>query len=148
MRLRRWAIAIPAVKASICAAIGLLALTLALTLRGGQYDLLPVALGIVSMPVLLGAITYVLAAFLLSRGGLVWRSLGASLEVAATLVIAWQLIQLHYALWDIFRNSVWIALPAIWAAPSVLVVAGAFWPISRDGRALPSPTGSVDIAKR
>src|SRR6476469_8029434 len=89
MRLRRLAVAIPAAKGGICGVIGILGVALALTLRGGQYDLLPLGLGFVSMPILVAAITYLLAAFLLSRGGLAWRAIGALLDAAPSVAALW-----------------------------------------------------------
>lgn len=144
MRLRRWAVAIPAVKGGICGVIGVLALALALTLKGGQYDLLPVGLGLVSMPILLAAITYLLAAFLLSRGGLVWRSIGALLDAAPNLLALWILNPLGIGPSHPASIALAIFLVGIWLP----VLVGAFRPTSDVGRALPPPTGSLGTEKR
>lgn len=144
MRLRRWAVAIPAVKGGICAVIGVLAFALAATLRGGQYDLLPVGLGLISIPILLAAITYLLAAFLLSRSGLVWRSIGVLLDAAPNLLALWILNPLGIDPSNPTSIALVVFLVGIWLP----VLAGAFRPTSDAGRPFPPPTGSLGTEKR
>ena len=128
-RLRRAEVAIPAVKGLICGAIGGLLLALSFALIGPYSDGLPLFLFLYSLPCLLAAILYLIAAFLLARARAVWRVPGALLDAAASLAISWALVSIFlegraaYGDWPL---SISIAIAAIWVGALLPVVVGAF----------------------
>jgi hypothetical protein len=88
MALKRATIIIPAVKGLICGAIGVSFLALSFALTGPEWSFVPFGLFIFSVPCLLAAIVYLIAAFLLARTRFVWRTLGVLLDAAASLAIS------------------------------------------------------------
>lgn len=122
MRLRRAAVVIPIVRGSICGALGALALIGALALKGPNWGFVPFALFVYSIPLLLTAIVYFVAAFLLARRWIVWRALGALLDTAPSLLIAWALVAEGMVLSE--ELPFLLAFAAIWAGAVVPVVVG------------------------
>jgi len=133
-RLRRAAVVIPAIKGVICALIGGSYLAYSLIVTGAGADLLPAALFLLSLPALLAAIWYLVAALLLARVWMVWRSLGALLDAVASLLISWALVEEGIVLSGLdWALPISIAIAAIWVGALLPVFAGAFGPTRPDG---------------
>lgn len=92
MGLRRAAVALPAAKGLLFGVVGGVALALSFTLEGPQWSLIPFALFVYSVPLLVAALVYLSAAFLLARARAVWHVAGALLDAAASLTISWALV--------------------------------------------------------
>jgi len=96
--------------------------------------LLPAALFLLSLPALLAAIWYLVAALLLARVWMVWRSLGALLDAVASLLISWALVEEGIVLSGLdWALPISIAIAAIWVGALLPVFAGAFGPTRLDG---------------
>ena len=124
MRLRRAAFVIPTVRGALFGTVAALALLGAFTLKGPEWSFVPFALFVYSIPFFALALVYTIAAILLAKRWVVWRSLGALLDVAPSLLIAWALVVEVMALPRYFPLLVPIA--AVWACASIPVVVGAF----------------------
>jgi hypothetical protein len=144
MRLKRATVVLPVVQGLICGAIGVSFLALSVALKGPEWSFVPIGLFLFSVPCLLAAILYLIAAFLLGRGRAVWRVPGALLDAAASLAISWALVwaflegRAAYGDWPL---SISIAVAAIWAGALLPVFVGAFRPSGLT-------TESADGAKR
>ena len=150
MRLRRAAVAIAAVKGFICGAIGGAALAYSLLARGPQVGFLAFGLFVLSLPVLLAAITYFLAAFLLARAPKAWRVSGALMDTAASLAVSWALVEEGTVLdrMDSPLSIVLFAIAATWVGASLPGLVAAFRRTSIGVERSDSPTGSVGSAQR
>jgi len=135
MRLRRAAVIIPVIKGIICAVIGGSALASSFIFTGPNADLWPVALFVFSLPWLLAAAVYWIAAFLLARTLVVWRVSGALLAglVSAALAVAlvvegWVQTQEPPFSLGIWPLGISIAIAALWIGGLVPIFLGAFRP--------------------
>ena len=148
MRHGRAAVIIPAIKGVICGLIGGSALAYSATATGPYAGSLPAVLFFFSLPWLLAAIWYVIAAILLARARVVWRVPGAFLDAAASLVISWVLVEAglvnSYLDWPL---PISIAIAAIWVAALLPVFAGAFRPTASSAQRSDSPSDAREGPK-
>ena len=129
MSPRRAAVVIPAVKGLISGAVGGCLLALSFLLIGPYSSFLPLALFLFSLPCLLTAVVYLIAAFMLARDRVVWRMPGALLDAAASLAISGTLVSTFWGGWPPEidgRLAVSIAFSAIWLGALIPVFLGAF----------------------
>jgi hypothetical protein len=127
MGLRRAAVALPTAKGLLFGVVGVLALALSFALKGPEFSFVPFALFVYSIPLLLAAIVYLIAAFLLARARAVWRVPGALLDAAASLTISWALVAFFFGARDAYGDApfaISIAIAVAWAGTSLPAVAG------------------------
>ena len=122
MGLRRAAVALPTAKGLLFGVVGGLALALSLALKGPEFSFVPFALFVYSIPFLVAAIVYLIAAFLLARARAVWQVPGALLDAAASLMISWALVAFFFGAREAYGDApfaISIAVAAAWAATSL-----------------------------
>jgi phage shock protein PspC (stress-responsive transcriptional regulator) len=122
MGLRRAAVALPMAKGLLFGVVGGLALALSFDLKGPEFSFVPFALFVYSIPLLVAAIVYLIAAFLLARARAVWRVPGALLDAAASLMISWALVAFFFGAREAYGDApfaISIAVAAAWAATSL-----------------------------
>jgi hypothetical protein len=131
MTLKRATIVLPVVQGLICGAIGVSFLALSVVLKGPEWSFVPLALFVFSIPCLLAAIVYLIAAFLLARTRLVWRTLGVLLDAAASLAISGTLVLTSWAGDPAVSGAalaISIAFAVIWIGACAPVLIGVFRP--------------------
>ena len=127
MGLRRAAVALPTAKGLLFGVVGGLALALSFSLKGPEFSFVPFALFVYSIPLLLAAIVYLIAAFLLARARAVWRVPGALLDAVASLTISWALVAFFFGARDAYGDApfaISIAVAAAWAGTSLPAFVG------------------------
>lgn len=106
----------------------------AFTATGPEAGFLPFAMFFYSIPFLLVAAWYLIAAFLLARAEVGWRAAGALLDASASLAIASALVEEGLVLSG--RDGplpVAVAIASIWVGALIPVFVEAFRRTSRDG---------------
>lgn len=122
MALRRATVALPTAKGLLFGMVGGLALVLSFALEGPQFSFAPLALFVYSIPLMVAAIVYLIAAFLLARPRAVWQVPGALLDVAASLMISWALVAFFFGAREAYGGgpfAISIAVAAAWAGTSL-----------------------------
>lgn len=135
MRLHRVAVLIPLTKGLLCASVGGAALAYSFVVSGSGAGSVALALTFFSIPWLVQAAGYFVAAFLLSRAWVVWRVPGVLLDALLSVVIAWALIeagsvqsapspavQPQFGNWPLVIGT---AIAGIWVAAWLPVAVGA-----------------------
>src|SRR5690348_13273521 len=143
MGLRRAAVALPTAKGLLFRVVGGLALALSFALKGAEYSFFPFALFVYSIPLMVAAIVYLIAAFLLARAGAVWQVPGALLDAAASLMISWALVAFFFGARDACGDgpfAISIAVAAAWAGTSLPAFVG----LVRQTRLSTAPGGSSE----
>lgn len=144
MGLRRAAVALPAAKGLFFGVVGGLALALSFTLEGPQWSFVPFALFVYSLPLLVAAIVYLIAAFLVARARTLWRVPGVLLDAAASLTISWAMVAFFFGARDAYGDwpfAISIAVALAWAGTLLPAFVGLF-------REASLTMGSIRSAKR
>ncbi len=118
MGLRRAAVALPAARGLLFGVVGGLALALSFALKGPEFSFVPFALFVYSVPLMVAAIVYLIAAFLLARARAVWQVPGALLDAAASLMISWALVAFFFGTREAYGDgpfAISVAVAAAWA---------------------------------
>src|SRR5690348_1382754 len=127
MGLRRAAVALPTAKGLLFGVVGGLALALSFALKGSEFSFVPFALFVYSIPLMVAAIVYLIAAFLLARARAVWQVPGALLDAAASLMISWALVAFFFGARDAYDGgplAISIAVAVAWAGTSIPAFVG------------------------
>ncbi len=127
MGLTRAAVALPTAKGLLFGVAGGLALALSFALKGPEFSFAPLALFVYSIPLMVAAIVYLVAAFLLARARTVWQVPGALLDAAASLMISWALVALFFGAREAYGDgpfAISIAIAAAWAGTSLPAFVG------------------------
>lgn len=104
-----------------------MALALSFALKGAEFSFVPLALFVYSIPLMVLAIFYLSAAFLLARARPVGQVPGALLDAAASLVISWALVAFFFGARDAYGDGpfpISIAIAAAWSGTSLPALLG------------------------